>query len=204
MRHRIVSALILACVSQLSMAMDWRNSWDQPHDPQQAAANGDEYAWRLFVALNWPADPRMRRANPSASLGADQPVVWETWQNAADVFLDDGREPSPWIGGEPQPPIANERRFETGSLKDLANPRHIVGGRMVPLLDPIANAKHVTEIRMNKVTFDYIRARELYNEDGQLRALVQGRRVYFPPGSIDIKARWRPLRKLSMHAITHS
>jgi hypothetical protein len=193
MRYRVVIAVILACVSQLSMASDWRNPWVQVHDPQEAAVNSDEYAWRLFVAVNWPADTRTRTANPSASLGADQPVVWETWQNAADVFLDDGREPSPWTRGEPQPPIANERRFETGLLKDLANPRHIVGGRMVPLLDPVANAKRLTEIRMNRATFDYIRARGLYNEDGQLRALVSGSPVHFPPGSTDIKAKWRPI-----------
>jgi hypothetical protein len=175
------------------MALDWGDPWVQPHDSQEAATNSDEYAWRLFVALNWPADPRTRSANPSASLGADQPVVWETWQNAADVFLDDGREPSPWMSGEPQPQIANERRFETGSLKDLANPRHIVGGKMVPLLDPIASARRVTEIRMNELTFDYIRARQLYNLDGQLLALAQRRRVYFPPGSTNIKAKWRPI-----------
>jgi len=193
MRQRLVHALILICASQSSMAVDWRNPWEPPHQPPQLAANGDEYAWRLFAALNWPVDTRMRSANPSAAFGANQPVVWETWQNPADVFLDDGREPSPWISGEPQPPVAYERRFETGSLKDLANPMHIVGGKMVPLLDPLAKAKRVTEIRMNKIAFDYIRARELYNEDGQLQALAEGRRVSFPPGSTDIKASWRPI-----------
>jgi hypothetical protein len=193
MTLRIVCVLLLACAAPIATALDWRNPWDQPYDPHEAATNSDEYAWRLFVALNWPADTRARSANPSAPLGAEQPVVWETWQTAADVFLDDGRQPAPWISGEPQAPVANERRFELGSLKDPVNARHIVGGRMVALLDPIADAKRVTEIRMNKLSFDYIRTRELYNEEGQLRAVAHGRRVDFPAGSTNIKARWRPI-----------
>jgi hypothetical protein len=192
MTGRILVAVLLACFAQIATAFDWRNPWDPLHDPQQALLNSDEYAWRLFVALNWPADPRKRTANPSAPFGADQPVVWETWQNTADVFLEDGRRPGPWVVGDPAP-VANERRFELGSLKDMPNPRHIVGGRMVALSDPIADAKHLTEIRMNQASFDYIRTRELYNQEGQLRAVASGRRVDFPSGSTHIKARWRPI-----------
>ena len=185
--------LLTTLATHASAAIDWRQPWIEPRDAAAAAERSDEYAWRLFVALNWPADTHMRKANPSATFGADQPVVWETWQNAADVFLDDGREPGPWAGAESRPPTSNEQRFETGSLKDLANPRHIVNGTMVPLLDPIANARRLTEIRMNELTFGYIRARGLYNLEGQLRAVADGRHVHFPPGSTDIKARWRPI-----------
>jgi hypothetical protein len=185
--------LLAACLSRPSMALDWRVPWVQPHDPQQAAANSSEYAWHVFVALNWPADTRTRSANPLAPLGADQPVVWETWQSASDVFLDGGRKPSPWIDGAPLPPLTNERRFETGSLKDLPNLRHIADGRMVPLLDTVANARHLTEIRMNKITFDYIRQRGLYVQEGQMQAVAQGLGVYFPVGATNVKARWRPI-----------
>jgi hypothetical protein len=191
MRSRVLSALLLACIAQTSMA--WQEPWVQPHDARQAAANSDEYAWRLFVALNWPAETAGRAADPSAPLGADRPVVWETWQSVADVFPADGRDPGPWVVDRAQPALANERRFETGSLKDLARPMHIIGGRMVPLLDPMADAKRLTEIRMNETAFDYIRARELYNERGQLRAAASDRGVHFPLGSTNIKAKWRPI-----------
>jgi len=192
---RLIWPLLLACLAQSATALDWREPWVQPHDPEQAAANSDEYAWHLFVALNWPADSRARAADPSARFGADRPVVWETWANTADVYRDDGQDPGPWILGNAAPPgIASEARFETLSLSDLPNVRHIVGGKMAPLLDPAATAKRLTEIRMNRTAFDYIRRRELYDVDGQIHAVADGFGVHFPPGSTEIKAKWRPIR----------
>ncbi len=177
-----------------SAALDWRQPWVQPHDRRQAAANSDEYAWRLFVALNWPARADARTANRSAPFGADGPVVWETWQNTVDVYLNDGRDPGPWAPAQGVPTVAPAQRFETFSLKDLANVRHIVGGKMVPLVDPVASAKRLTEIRMNRTAFDYLRARELYNLEGQVRAVAAGPGVHFPAASTEIKAKWRPIR----------
>jgi hypothetical protein len=186
-----VAALLATLAARAPAEIEWSTPWIEPRDAAAAAERSDEYAWRLFVALDWPADEHARKADPSAAFGADRPVVWETWQNVADVFLDDGRKPAPWAAAEPR--VADARRFETGSLKDLANPKHIVNGTMVPLLDPIAGAKRLTEIRMNRVTFDYIRARGLYDQEGQLRAVADGRGVHFPAGATNIKARWRPI-----------
>jgi hypothetical protein len=184
---------------------NWPSPWLESHNPHQAATNPDEYAWHLFVALNWPANTTTREPDPSAPLGADKPVVWETWQNATDVYLEDGQDPGPWITGRratstsmSSTPIsstpATEARFETFSLKDISNARHIVAGKMVPLTDPTPNAKRLTELRMNRITFEYIRAHELYNLDGQLRMVAASRPVNFPPASTEIKASWRPIR----------
>jgi hypothetical protein len=181
-------------MAQASTALNWHTPWVESHDARQAAINSDEYAWRLFVALNWPADTPARKADPSARLGADQPVVWEVWQNAADVYLDDGRDPGPWVTSQPVSAAASESRFETFSLKDIPNARHIVAGRMVPLTDPAASARRLTELRMNRVAFDYIRAHELYNLDGQLQMVAAARPVSFPAASTEIKANWRPIR----------
>jgi hypothetical protein len=228
--------------AQALTAPDWPTPWIESHNPGQAATNPDEYAWRLFIALNWPANTTTRKADPTATLGADKPVVWETWQNATDVYLDDGQDPGPWTADRalatarpettdrslstarhrPTPaaptitaahtasttapaapiapststaaPPANETRFETFSLKDITNARHIVGGKMVPLTNPTANSRRLTELRMNRVAFDYIRAHELYNLDGQLRMVATGRPVNFPPTATEIKASWRPIR----------
>ncbi len=180
-----------------SPALDWHTPWLESHNPREAATHPDEYAWRLFIALNWPANTITRQANPSAPFGADKPVVWETWQNATDVYLDDGKDPGPWTTNRRwtinQPP-ADETRFETFSLKDISNARHIVAGKMVPLTNPTANAKRLTELRMNRVAFDYIRAHELYNLDGQLRLVAAGQPINFPPSATEIKANWRPIR----------
>ncbi len=193
----VLLAAMLAAGSALASsgptAPDWRKPWVQAADPAAAAAQSDEYAWHLFVAINWPADTRARAPNRSTRFGADGPVVWETWADAEDIYLARGADPGPWRRGRPAPVVADRSRFETFSLKDLPNARHIVDGRMVPLTDPIASAKRLTEIRMNRAAFEYLRARELYNVEGQLRAAAADG-VHFPSGAAEVKAKWRPIR----------
>jgi hypothetical protein len=120
-------------------------------------------------------------------------VVWEAWQNTADVYIKDGADPGPWAAGHAGLSFASERRFEVLSLKDFPNMRHIVGGVMVPLADPMPSAKRLIESRMNRTSFEYIRAQELYNVEGQLRAVAGGRSVHFPFGAAQVKASWRPI-----------
>jgi hypothetical protein len=184
-----------APAAETPTALDWRTPWTESHNAHQAATNPDEYAWRLFVALNWPATATTRQPDPSAPFGADKPVVWEVWQNATDVYLEDGQDPGPWVRShDPSTTPATQTRFETFSLKDISNARHIVAGKMVPLTVPAPNAKRLTELRMNRTAFDYIRAHDLYNLDGQLRMIAAGRPVNFPPAATQIKANWRPIR----------
>lgn len=209
MARRLGAVLLLAILSQSAAALDWSKPWIEPQDSRQAADNSDEYAWRLFVALNWPADPK-------AAFGTAGPVAWETWENASQVYLEDGGDPGPWgrteDRGDPRPSsatptstVARESRFETFSLKDLPIVRHIVRGKMVPLVDPTANARRLTEIRMNRAAFEYIRANELYNVEGQVRLVASGRAVNFPASATEIKAKWRPIRdneRARYHTVT--
>lgn len=181
----------LACLAHRTGAAE--APWVAPDDATSAAADPDQFAWRLFIALNWPADLERRAADAGARLGTRRPVVWETWQNVVDVYLERGADPGPWRPDRSPGTVAEARRFETASLKDLPNLRHIVAGRMVPLLDPLASARRLTEIRMNRPAYEYIRARRLYNVEGQVRAVAEGG-VHFPSGAIEIKAKWRPIR----------
>jgi hypothetical protein len=84
---RIVATLLLALgsLTRASTELSWSQPWLPPHDSLQALVSPDEYAWRLFIALNWPADKTARKANRSAPLGRRGPVVWETWENAQEV-----------------------------------------------------------------------------------------------------------------------
>ena len=186
--------------SSAAATLDWTHPWVQLRDARAAATASDEYAWRLFVAVNWPADWSARTADFRAPLGADRPSVWETWENTADIFRNDGTDPGPWKSSMGGPGAADAARFETSSLKDhLPNLRHIVGGRMAPLMDVISGARRLTEIRMNRMAFDYIRARELYNIDGQLKFLAQHRAVSFPATTTEVKAQWRPIDAADKH-----
>ena len=187
----IASLAVLLFATSRAAALDWSKPWNPPlQDTVAATTQSDEYAWRLFIALNWPTD-KHGQPDTSASLGSDSPVVWQTWLHAGDVFLDTGDDPGPWSAH--RQPLPLERRFETVSRKERPNLRHIVGGTMVPLTDPVAAARRLTEIRFNRPSFEFIRSQELYNVEGQLRAYQTGGAVSFPYGSRQVKAKWRPI-----------
>ncbi len=139
----------------------------------QAAAS-DAAAWRLFARLDSP--------------GETQPAAWESWPSAAATFRRDGADPGPLRRLSPP----GRERFELLTTADLPNLRHIVDGRMVPVTDPLVTATQLIEVRLNAVSYNFIRARQLYTVDGQRRALQQGR-VEFPAGAIQLKAAWRPI-----------
>jgi hypothetical protein len=138
------------------------------------AAASDAEAWRIFDRLNPP--------------GMNQPATWESWPSAADTFRRGGADPGPWQGVS----HPGTERFELVTPADFPNLRHIVGGRMVPVTDPLALAKQLVEVRLNEVSYDFIHTRELYTVAGQRRAVAQGK-VEFPIGSIQLKAAWRPI-----------
>jgi hypothetical protein len=188
------SGLVLSALfAAQTQALDWHEPWSERHDSSAAARAPDEYAWRLFVAINWPADPTTRAADRSAPLGAQRPVVWETWQNANEVYLDGGADPGPWAAGRSAPHEGAVDRFETLSRAQFGQPHRIVNGRVVPLTDPIGADHGLTEIRLNRKAFEYIRAWQLYNVEGQLEAYRRQAAVSFPAGAMEIKARWRPI-----------
>jgi hypothetical protein len=196
-RHRPVpcrlAAVALAAVlgAGRAGAVDWQAPWREPADGAAARAASDEYAWRVFVAINWPSDASRRRADARARLGADRPVVWETWPTANDVFRSDAQDPGPWPRRRPGGTPAG--RFETVSAKDRPNLRHVAGGVMVPGADPAAAVRLLTEIRINEDAYEYVRARRLYALEGQLAAYQSAAAVEFPAGAKTIKARWRPI-----------
>ena len=139
----------------------------------QVAAS-DTAAWRIFAQLNPP--------------GADHAAAWESWASAAGTFRKDGADPGSWTAVS-HPGV---ERFELLTPAEFPNLRHIVGGRMVPLTDPIASATRLVEVRLNAVSFDFIRTRQLYTVAGQRCAVAQGP-VEFPVGAIQLKAGWQPI-----------
>ena len=138
------------------------------------ATVSDAQAWRIFEALDPP--------------GTDRPAAWERWPSAADTFRRDGADPGP----SPRLAHPGAARFELLTPADFPNLRHIVGGRMVPVTDPLATATRLVEVRLNATSYDFIRARQLYTVEGQRRAVTQGK-IEFPVGAIQLKAGWRPI-----------
>ncbi|MFL0798578.1 MAG: hypothetical protein K6L73_13935 [Cellvibrionaceae bacterium] len=142
------------------------NPWKEPQNTKQAVNNSDHYAWRLFVALNWPANTDNCKADTSKRLGDDGVLTWETWQSREETFLEGAAEPPRWAQG-----------CEDGNFGSL----------------PVGEVSTVDDeaIRLNKKAYNYIRNNHLYSLDEQERLAAAGvRDIDFPLGAKEVKAAW--------------
>lgn len=148
----------------------------------------DAFAWKLFMEINHPADLNQGRGVPDhqKEIGSEGAVVWETWRMSPDeVYLDRGRDPGPW----------NSKAVFVVSkqLKDLRSPRK------VDLLDTHHHSSLKSsapssfgQSAMNREAYEFIRANELYNIEGQ-EAFHQSnppRLINFPIAAREIKSAW--------------
>jgi hypothetical protein len=177
-------------------AQDAPNPWQEPQDTSAAVFDPDAYAWRLFVALNWPANVDSREPDPGKSFGTDGPVVWETWRNVRNdapdtVFRLDGKDPGEWIGAavavarmesafDPEPRQQQifsdifQRPGGTGAAPAFDDP--LIAG---------------SETRMNRSAYEFVRQNQLYNIEGQISEVNSGKKsLLFPASSKEIKAVW--------------
>src|SRR3569833_1964515 len=143
----------------------------EPQSAADAAQRNDEYAWKVFAALR---------------------AAWQSWPSANDIFRPYGADPGPWKNvAQPVVTPISSSRFETFSARELPNLHRVANGKMVAVSDPLASAARLTEIHMNQAGYEYIRARALYNTQGQLRAASSGDPVSFPAATKEVKAKWR-------------
>jgi hypothetical protein len=67
----------------------------------------DNYSWRSFIALNWPAmtgAANRGRPDRAKAFGDPGPRVWTTWKSRYEIFQLKGAEPSPWASYAGQNP----------------------------------------------------------------------------------------------------
>lgn len=163
--------------------------------PSGSQADFSEYAWQLFVALNWPALPGVRGVpNPQAPLGSPGPTVWQTFKTTEQTFLDGAQDPGPWNSG---PIVLPSLRYRSKAPAGLPLPPSIaqaVGGW---LIDQQGQPTYY-EIAVGQVSYEYIRANRYYNAD----VLNQATTISFPTGAIEIKAAWRILPAASNRFLT--
>ena len=168
-------------------------------DPFPAAAN---FAWRAFIALNWPAklDPADRgAAERTKSLADDGKRVWETFKSDYELFQigDDGRpiSPTPWTSYEGRNPCGagDDNRDRTiasfAPFADFNQPSFAPGEPANPLV--AQNGAYTRyEIHFNEPEFTTIAA------SGWSKGLNlpdKGHPARLPAGSVAVKAAWRPL-----------
>jgi hypothetical protein len=104
----------------------------------------------------------------------------------------DGTDPGPWAPGAPPGPVS-ETRFETLSVKDLENTRHIVGGRMVPLADPLAQAAAIDRGSHESHFVRLYKVARVVQRGGSAAGRRAGASGEFPYGAVQVKASWRPI-----------
>ncbi len=181
--------VVVGVLAGLALAGSWlpamaADPWIAPTDAALAARDPDRFAWDLFVALTWPADEASRMPASDRPYGDPGLVMFETWAQSDQVYLDKGAEPPAWD----ELPWSEARRLSTRSV-----PRQIAMFRDVSPVKPDSVSDEQEEVWLNQATFDYIRENNLYSIEGQQSFFYNRRPVSFPPGSIQVQAVWRAI-----------
>lgn len=176
----------------------------RPEDAQLAKSDPDEFAWRLFLALERPANPNAR-GEPDPEHGAladtepDRAVVWESWAQAtggrmpekphlqsepSEVFPDRGA-PKPW--SELAPMAGQVKSLEPILFEGIIDPE---------MHDHNAHGERSgNEVRFNRAAYEYLRANQLYDFDHLKELAKTGKVPEFPAGAQVVKAVWVKIRE---------
>lgn len=131
-----------------------------------AMNNPDRYAWQLFVTLNWPVSAESCRPDHRKTLGDPGMTTWESWIAKEQVYLPQAAKPEKWSDN-----------CKYGSYTGLPAGQYTEGSDET--------------VKLNQLTYDYIRDNRLYSLDEQERLARAGvRDLEFPLGSKEIKAYW--------------
>jgi hypothetical protein len=170
----------------------------------------DNFAWRAFIALNWPSltDPAHRGVPDRAKAPGDPgPRVWETFKSRYELFQvgPDGRPtaPEPWATYEARNPCGAEA---DSRVKTLATFEPFLDFNQSAFLPGVAANPLVAQNRT------YARYEVRINEPEywalSLTGWSQGENLpdeahpaHLPAGSIAVKAAWRLLTPADTPAI---
>jgi hypothetical protein len=179
----------------------------------------DNMAWDSFIALNWPApNPIKERGVPDREnvIGGfsymteggkktmpSGPVVWETYKDSDDIYLDPPVKPAPFDAAERIPPqcliqakenpaAARRTLVRTAKISDvlIAGDKEADGNRLVD-----QNGQNVWyEVKLNRVYYNYVVDNGFYDSRKQV-----GAQIAFPASSnttdrsatVKVKAAWK-------------
>jgi hypothetical protein len=159
----------------------------------------DDYSWRLFVSLIWPADPGRRGVvAANRSVPAPGPRVFETYKSMWEIFHEDGSAPAPFDAYDV--PAHNPCRVPSvfgdltiGSTSGIDDIGQAGGGVLEP---PLAaqNGRYVRTLTLfNQRQFDHVVTNRFYLRSA-LPEVPRPRPdtpvIDFPMGSIAVKTAW--------------
>jgi hypothetical protein len=160
----------------------------------------DDYSWRAFLALVWPAAPGQRGvAASSKGIATPGPRVFETYKPLWEIFHADGSAPARAFNSydvAAANPCRVAARFgdvTIGSASGIDD----IGQAGIGVLDPpivAQNGRYVRTLTLfNKIAFDHIVQNRFYLRDAlpEVPSPRPDRPVMdFPDGSIAIKSAW--------------
>ncbi|WP_156164460.1 hypothetical protein [Bradyrhizobium sp. LTSP885] len=154
----------------------------------------DDYSWRAFISLVWPADLN-HRGQPDTTLklgDTSRPLVFETYKAEWELFPDRPTDPGPWSAVAQNNPCnlpqvgLTDMILGTFSFSKFGN----LGEAGFPPGQPLVGtlvAQNNTYVRywtgFNETEYTKIVADKLYLVANQTN-------VTLPNGSIDVKAAW--------------
>ena len=177
----------------------------------------DNFAWRAFIALNWPSltDPAQRGVPDRAkALGDPGPRVWETFKSRYELFQvgpDGGAAaPEPWATYDARNPCGPDIDGRTKTLAsfepflDFNQSAFLPGVAANPLV--AQNRTYARyEVRINEPEYSALAASGWSRGEN---LPDEAHPAHLPAGSIAVKAAWRlsprQTRPRSARAITWS
>ncbi|PTQ84868.1 hypothetical protein [Nitrosomonas ureae] len=213
-------------IALLPLVVSANELWKEPQSTEEAIYNPDLYAWKLFVALNWPADMVTRKADPNRKFGENDYVVWESWKLSSgpndEVFIKDGKDPGEWVTGS-----KIDRSNKTKSFEDLPLQQMILRSKSdfhVKFDPPSIEGASGNENHLNKEAYEFIRTNELYHIGGQEKLFEKAKElraeatkkydnsgvipeihqykkklIDFPVEAKEVKAQWRVIEDSQKH-----
>ena len=170
----------------------------------------DNFAWRAFIALNWPSltDPGHRGAPDRAkALGDSGPRVWETFKARYELFQvgPDGRPtaPKPWETYEAANPCGADVDNRAKTLATFTPFMDFNQSAFLPGIgaNPLVAQNHTYtryEGRINELEYSALAAHG-WSEGRNLPDPAHP--VDLPAGSIAVKAAWRLLTATDTPAV---
>lgn len=165
-----------------------------------------DFSWRLFIALNWPAQVGTGGAPDLAARGVpdydktiadtDGPRVWTTWKSRYEIFRPKGAPPFPWASYEGDNPCGKGFRNDVLTLSSFSPFADFnQAGQFTRFANPLVAQNHSYvryEVRVNEREFVSIVGNKWY-----IHSNLPNARTWAPfnVGSTEIKAAWRILKK---------
>lgn len=167
-------------------------------DPEQARPLFDDFSWRSFIALNWPAVPGQSGVpespnDPKAFLnaGASYRSVWGSYRDADELY---GPDASSVCG-----PVAPGTKILLMAAKSGTLLQDVDQAFSYPLVDQNNNYVYY-EIRFNADQFDFVRNNGLYLSKNLMAAEMKAPIAMpissaqpYRQGAVMLKAAWKQM-----------